>query len=388
MSRISGGNSIVHRYSKSFTSHDGCLCCKRTLLDGIWDPTIKITLAANTAGAITAEFHADCVRKFIQSGRQWGWTPHFKKTDPVPPSNYYTFVEHSVPAECEPVVLNLHSSGSAQTQNNVERGSFHRSTCIVSRTKNDETAIKFHLTNGRDCIVRLAELEKLLASTPEPLACNPLKVVFSHLFFEKGTRQQCDEKLLFLEVPEKKIAQMYKSAAIVENCHREVQALIEGKGGFQSLNMFHGMHPNPVVEDTLLQAIVEELPPPSVLDLKDEFSIDLPSFAKVGGKKLSENSVIKVSNDYWRECPKLKLKFKDWAIDFKHYGVEDLRISIKPENRWDGSFDSLVEYCAKGYSLFANGKCTDPGYVAEGLVSQSTLCRQAATHFTRKMNEN
>ena len=382
-------NSIVHRYSKSFTSHDGCICCKRTLLDGIWEPTIKITLSANTAGAITAEFHARCVQEFVQSGRQWGWTPQFKRRESTDKYAARVFDKCIAPSFCEPTIFDVSVTGRTTDFSNVERGVFHRSTCIVTQKKNQEPAIKFHLTNGRDCIVRLTELEKLLASTPDPLACSPLKVIFAHRFFEKGTLEECHEKLKLLEVPDRQSKKMFRDITSVEECLKQVQGLVTGKGRFPALALFHGMHPTPIVENVPLKAILEEsYPTPSILDLKEEVARTIPYFKDLGEKRIADHSVIKVLNGYWQDCPKLMLKFENWDRDFIHYGLNDLKVTIQPNERWSGSFDTLIDYLSKGYSSFVNGHCVDAGYIAEGLVSESNLVRQVATEFSRIANAN
>lgn len=389
MATNSGGNIIAHRYSKSFTSHDGCLCGKRTLFDGIWEPTIKLTLSANTAGAITAEFHADCIRKFLQSNRKWGWTPHLKRDEQkeLHPSDR-RYAESDIPEECVPIAYAFgRSEATTVLMNNLERGSFPRSTCIVSKTKQNVPAIKFHLTNGRDCVVHLTALETLLASEPEPLACNPIKVVISHLFFDKGTLEECQQKLRFLGVSEKKEVKLVKEVTAVSRLCQDIQAFVAGKRLFQAFNLFHCMHRMPVVVDQSLLKIVQGFPTPTILDLKEDHLNCFPnSFPQL--RSFQNNQTIQSMKGAWQKCTKFQLKWSvNWEEELAYYGLSDALITIGSDEGWSG-YDYLIEFLAKGSPFFVNGKCIDASYIAEGLVSPHSLVRQIAAVFQRKAHEN
>lgn len=132
---------IEHTYASKNASAFFCYCGKQTYPDSIWEPIIKVTTNRNTQGAQTWEYHARCVRAFLDNPQ-------------------------------------LPSPSAAATLEIIQLANARH--CVITGEKLEKGTKVVKLTNqrGKKSVVTLQErLEDVLASDPLSMQCAAENVI-------------------------------------------------------------------------------------------------------------------------------------------------------------------------------------------------------------------
>lgn len=134
-------SDLEHRYAGKNASRYYCSCGKPTYPESIWEPIIKVNTNRGTAGSMSWEYHASCVRKVLNG----------------------EIIESDGGAKLAlaPLVRSRHCIVTGE--------SLPRGTIAVWMT---------HAYHNRMAVTTPAQIEKLLATEPKPIECAAANVVF------------------------------------------------------------------------------------------------------------------------------------------------------------------------------------------------------------------